>query len=65
MATETLGAHLRCLLTPYKLLIDVLNTEGVEPTEVYKKYCKGNLEKLIEFSESEKMEKILWRDEGE
>lgn len=63
MATETLGAHLRNLLTPYKTLIS-LYKDGLIKEDFVESFEK-NLVELINFSNTEKMENILWRNEGE
>lgn len=63
MATETLGAHLRNLLTPYKTLIS-LYKDGLIKEDFVESFEK-NLDELINFSNTEKMENILWRNEGE
>lgn len=65
--TETLGAHLRNLLTPYKTLLCLIEDEkdiklGKETLE---KYGLDNLDELISFSNSEMMENTLWRKEDE
>lgn len=67
MATETLGAHLRNLLGPYRSLLDLVeefNKGNIEP-DFLKKYKCDNIKELIEFSYSDKMENTLWRDEDE
>ncbi len=63
MATETLGAHLRNLLTPYKTLIE-LYKDGIIKEDFIKDF-ELNLKNLIKFSHTDKMENILWRKEGE
>lgn len=67
MATETLGAHLRNLLTPYKTLLSLVEdiNNGKFELDVLKKIKCDNIKKLIEFSYSDKMEKNLWREETE
>lgn len=67
MATETLGAHLRNLLTPYRTLIDLVNdvVNGNFDIDVFKKINCDNINELIEFSHSDKMENTIWRDENE
>ncbi len=65
MATETLGAHLRNLLSPYSTLIAVCKETNFQVPESLIDSCKDNLNRLIEFSNSEKMEQNLWRDENE
>ena len=67
MATETLGAHLRNLLTPYKTLLslveDVSNGKiGISFLKIYK--C-DNIDEIMEFSHSNKMENTLWKNENE
>ena len=67
MATETLGAHLRNLLTPYRTLIDLVNDveNGKFDIDVFKKINCDNINELIEFSYSDKMENTIWRNENE
>ena len=67
MATETLGAHLRNLLTPYKTLLNLVEdiNNGTMDVSVLKKYKCDNIDDIIEFSYSDKMENILWRNENE
>lgn len=67
MATETLGAHLRNLLTPYKTLLCLVEdvNEGKMDISVLKKYKCDNIDELIKFSYSDKMENVLYRKEGE
>jgi hypothetical protein len=67
MATETLGAHLRNLLTPYRTLLDLVNdvVNGDFDIDVFKKINCDNINELIEFSHSDKMENIIWRDKNE
>jgi hypothetical protein len=67
MATETLGAHLRNLLTPYRTLLDLVNdvVNGDFDINVFKKINCNNINELIEFSHSDKMENTIWRDENE
>lgn len=67
MATETLGAHLRNLLTPYKTLLNLVKdiNNGTMDVSVLKKYECNNIDKIIEFSYSDKMENTLWRNENE
>jgi len=65
MATETLGAHLRNLLSQYKsllALVEEVNKGNVSP-DFLKKYKFDNIKELIEFSHSDKMENTLWRTE--
>lgn len=67
MATETLGAHLRNLLTPYKTLLCLIEdvNKGEMNIDSLKKYKCDNINEIIEFSYSEKMESNLYRDENE
>ena len=67
MATETLGAHLRNLLTPYKTLLDLVEdvSNGKMDINVLKKYKCDNISEIIEFSHSNEMENVLWRNENE
>lgn len=67
MATETLGAHLRNLLTPYKTLLDLVKevNNGTMDASVLKEYECNNINEIIEFSHSNKMENTLWRNENE
>jgi len=67
MATETLGAHLRNLLTPYRTLLDLVNdvVNGNFDIDVFKKINCDNINELIEFSHSDKMENTIWRNENE
>lgn len=65
MATETLGAHLRNLLSPYNTLIAVCKETNFQVPESLIESCKDNLKRLIDFSNTEKMEQNLWRDENE
>ena len=67
MATETLGAHLRNLLTPYKTLLCLIEdvNKGEMNIDALKKYKCDNINEIIEFSYSEKMESNLYRDENE
>lgn len=67
MTTETLGAHLRNLLTPYKTLLSLVEdiNNGKFELDVLKKIKCDNIKELIEFSYSDKMEKNLWREETE
>ena len=67
MATETLGAHLRNLLTPYKTLLDLVEdvSNGKMPADSLKKFECNNIDEIIEFSHSDKMENTLWRDDKE
>jgi hypothetical protein len=67
MATETLGAHLRNLLTPYRTLLDLVKdvNNGTIPADFLKKFECNNINEIIEFSHSDKMENTLWRNENE
>lgn len=67
MATETLGAHLRNLLTPYKTLLCLVEdvNKGVIDVSLLKEFKCDNIDKIIEFSYSEKMENILWVNDKE
>lgn len=66
-ATETLGAHLRNLLTPYKTLLCLIEDEKdiKLDKEALDKYGLDNLDELISFSNSDVMENTLWRKEDE
>lgn len=70
---ESLGAHLRNLLTPYATVIDLLgeilsaNRNGDEKKtkellDTLDKYDFNNIQDIIDFSFIEQMEKINWRD---
>ena len=65
--TETLGAHLRNLLTPYKTLLCLIeDKEDIKlDKETLEKYGLDNLEELISFSNVKEMEETLWRKEDE
>ena len=67
MATETLGAHLRNLLTPYKTLLSLVEdiNNGKFELDVLKKIKYDNIDEIIKFSYSDKMENNLWRGEKE
>ena len=67
MATETLGAHLRNLLTPYKTLLCLIEDENdiKLDKETLEEYGLDNLEDLISFSNAKEMEETLWRKEDE
>ena len=67
MATETLGAHLRNLLTPYKTLLSLVEdiNNGEIELDMLKEIKCDNIKELIEFSHSDKMENILWRTGNE
>ena len=72
-SSETLGNHLRNLLSPYQQMIDVLDTicdeNETDDTKIdlltllYKQLesKKSNLRELIEFSKSPVMESNFWR----
>ena len=66
MATETLGAHLRNLLTPYQTLLCLVEdvNSGKMDISVLNKYKCDNISEIIEFSYSNKMENVLWRNEN-
>jgi hypothetical protein len=57
---ETLGAHLRNLLTPYKTLLHLVKF-GKADEETINKFHLDNLDDLIEFSNSEVMENSIWK----
>lgn len=70
---ESLGAHLRNLLTPYATVIDLLgeilsaNRNGDEKKtkellDTLDKYDFNNIQDIIDFSFIEQMELINWRD---
>ena len=70
---ESLGEHLRNLLTPYATLIQIMNDlinaknngneeEFNEILTTIKKYNFNNLQDIIDFSFIEQMELINWRD---
>ena len=70
---ESLGAHLRNLLTPYATLIDIVgeiltaNRNGDEKKtkellDTLDKYDFNNIQDIIDFSFIEQMELINWRD---
>ena len=65
--TETLGAHLRNLLTPYKTLLCLIGDEKdiKLDKETLEEYGLDNLEDLISFSNAKEMEETLWRKEDE
>ena len=65
MATETLGAHLRNLLTPYSTLLSVVKeiNNGTMDISVLNTYNCDNIDEIIEFSYSDKMENTIWRNE--
>ena len=60
---ETLGAHLRNLLTPYKNLLQLVEdvNSGKFGVESLKRFECNNLQELIDFSMSEEMESITWK----
>ena len=55
MKNETLGAHLRNLLTPYKNLLQLVK-DGKADEETIRKYDLDNLDDLIAFCDSEEMQ---------
>lgn len=70
---ESLGAHLRNLLTPYANLIELVgellkadknnDERDMEVIiSVLNKYNYNNIQDIIDFSFIEQMEKINWRD---
>ena len=63
MEIESLGNHLRNLLSPYRTLLSLVKevNEGKIGIEALKKYKCDNIEELIEFSQSEQMENNIWR----
>lgn len=65
--TETLGAHLRNLLTPYKTLLCLIRDEKdiKLDKDTLEKYELDNLEELISFSNVKEMEETIWRKEDE
>ena len=67
MAIETLGAHLRNLLSPYKTLLNLVNDVVNQDLDinVFKNINCDNINELIKFSYSDKMENTLWRNENE
>ena len=67
MATETLGAHLRNLLTPYKTLLYLIEDEiDIKLDKVtLEKYRLDNLEELISFSNAKEMEETFLYKEDE
>lgn len=61
---ETLGAHLRNLLSPYKNLLQIIN--DVKEGKMDRGYIWSNsdseaLDKLIEFSKCEQMESVVYK----
>ena len=67
MTTETLGAHLRNLLSPYKTLLNLVNdvVNRKMDIEAFTEINCDNINELIKFSYSDKMENVLWRNENE
>ena len=67
MTAETLGAHLRNLLTPYRTLLDLVNgaVNGDFDIDIFNKINCDNFNELIEFSHVDKMENTIWRNENE
>ena len=65
--TETLGAHLRNLLTPYKTLLCLIRDEKdiKLDKDTLEKYGLDNLDELISFSHVKEMEDTLLRKEDE
>jgi hypothetical protein len=65
--TETLGAHLRNLLTPYKTLLCLIRDEKdiKLDKDTLEKYGLDNLEELFSFSNVKEMEETIWRKEDE
>lgn len=57
--SETLGAHLRNLLTPYKNLIQ-LNKDGLT-NKKFLEDCEDNLLMLIDFSNLPEMENTIFQ----
>ena len=53
------------MLTPYKTLISVCKETNFKVPESVIENCKENFDMMLEFSNSDKMEDILWRDENE
>lgn len=64
MATETLGAHLRNLLSPYKTLITLVRNKKEIPDFILES-CEHNFKDLLDYSNTDKMEDNYWRDEYE
>lgn len=71
-ASETLGARLRNLLTPYATLLSVVkllktveeygdNEKAALIKEKLYSNAFDNLQQLIDFSETEEMEKNIWK----
>ena len=65
--TETLGAHLRNLLTPYKTLLCLIEDEKdiKLDKETLEKYRLDDLEELISFSNAKEMEETFLYKEDE
>ena len=65
--TETLGAHLRNLLTPYKTLLCLIRDEKdiKLDKDTLEKYGLDDLDELISFSHVKEMEDTLLRKEDE
>lgn len=60
---ESLGNHLRNLLTPYCNLIELCKNRDFDYiSDKIISSCKKNLEELISFSEDKKMELHNWRE---
>ena len=59
---ETLGAHLRNLLSPYKSLLELVKN-GKADAETLKKYNLDNLNDLIEFQIQRLWKIIFGRNE--
>lgn len=59
---ESLGAHLRNLLTPYKNLLQLVSdvNSGKIGKECLEKFKFDNIEDLISFSKSKVMEETIW-----
>lgn len=62
---ETLGAHLRNLLTPYKNLLQLAEdvNSGKIGVESLRRFKCDNMQELIDFSKSEIMESTFWNKE--
>ena len=60
---DSLGSHLRNLLTPYCNLIELCKNRDFDYiSDKIISSCKKNLEELISFSEDKKMELHNWRE---
>lgn len=64
---ESCGNHLRNLLTPYAnliCLVEHLNNKEIDRKmfEKLTKDCQKGLDAIIEFSKSDKMEQLNWRE---